>query len=196
MKKTEEEGSCMEEAMSVFRNTRNESGYSPNQLFFLRNWRDHHLPDLRPEPTVEEMVKARDRVKGGCYKVKKDELSSAWPRLLPGDMVRGQHPRTKEWSLKGEVLEMVTGDRAVNVELDKGVTRLFARDAVRKDTTRAYQEQKRRSSGASWQARSGRTGRRRTWRSWRRAETREAREGSSTWRTWGREGASGWPRRM
>ena len=35
MKKTEEEGSCMEEAMSVFRNTRNESGYSPNQLFFL-----------------------------------------------------------------------------------------------------------------------------------------------------------------
>ena len=34
MKKTEEEGSCMEEAMSVFRNTRNESGYSPNQLLF------------------------------------------------------------------------------------------------------------------------------------------------------------------
>ena len=41
MKKTEEEGSRMEEAMSVFRNTRNESGYSPNQLFFLRNLRDH-----------------------------------------------------------------------------------------------------------------------------------------------------------
>ena len=30
MKKTEEEESCMEEAMSVFRNTRNKSGYSPN----------------------------------------------------------------------------------------------------------------------------------------------------------------------
>ena len=73
MKKTEEEGSRMEEAMSVFRNTRNESGYSPNQIFFLTNWRGHHLPDLRPEPTVEKMVKARDRVKGGCYKVKKDE---------------------------------------------------------------------------------------------------------------------------
>ena len=47
MKKMEEEGSCMEEALAVFRNTRNESGYSPNQLFFLRNWRDHKLPDLR-----------------------------------------------------------------------------------------------------------------------------------------------------
>ena len=40
MQKTEEEGSCTEEAMLVFRNTRNDSGYSPNQLFFLRNWRD------------------------------------------------------------------------------------------------------------------------------------------------------------
>ena len=65
MKKTEEEGTCAEEAMSVFRNTRNESGYSPNQLFFLRNWRDPNLPDLRAEPEVEEMVKARDRVRGG-----------------------------------------------------------------------------------------------------------------------------------
>ena len=37
MRKTEEERSDFEEAMAVFRNTRNESGYSPNQLFFLRN---------------------------------------------------------------------------------------------------------------------------------------------------------------
>ena len=36
---------------------------------------------------------------------------------------------------------MVHGDRAVNVDLDEGEPRLFARDAVRKDTTRAYQEQ-------------------------------------------------------
>ena len=95
MQKTEEEGSCMEEAMLVFRNTRNDSGYSPNQLFFLRNWRDHNLTDLRPEPSVEEMVKAMDRIKGGCYKVGTDELKKAWPRLFPGDMVRGQHPKTK-----------------------------------------------------------------------------------------------------
>ena len=56
--------------MPLYRNTRNESGYSTNQLFFLLNWRDPKLPDLRAEPLVEEMVKARERVKGGCYKVK------------------------------------------------------------------------------------------------------------------------------
>ena len=55
-------------------------------------------------------------------------------------MVRSQHPRTKEWSLKGQVLEMVHGDKAVNVDLDEGVPRLFARDAMRKDTTRTYHD--------------------------------------------------------
>ena len=64
MKKTEEGGSRLEEAMAVFRNTRNKSGYSPIQLFFLRNWRDHNLPDLLAEPVVEEMKKAREGVKG------------------------------------------------------------------------------------------------------------------------------------
>ena len=137
-KKTETEGLDMEEALVVFRNTRNESGYSPNELFFLRNWRDPKLPDLRAKPVLEEMVKARERVKGGCYKVKEDKLKAAWPALNPGDMVRGQHPQTKEWSLKGQVLEMVHGNRAVNVDLDDGRTRLFARDDVRKDTTRAF----------------------------------------------------------
>ena len=65
-------------------------------------------------------------------------MKAAWPAMKPGDMVRGQHPQTKEWSLKGEVLEMVHRDRAVNVDLDDGRTRLFARDAMRKDTTRAF----------------------------------------------------------
>ena len=38
--------------------TRNERGYSPNQLFFLRNLLDHNLPDLLEECVVEEMKKA------------------------------------------------------------------------------------------------------------------------------------------
>ena len=54
----------MEEAIAVFRNTRNKSGYSPIQLFFLRNWRDNNLPDLIAEPVVEEMKKASEGVKG------------------------------------------------------------------------------------------------------------------------------------
>ena len=80
--------------MAVFWNTRNESGYRPNQFFFLRNWRDPKLPDLRAKPVLEEMVKARESVKGGYYKVKEDELAAVWPALNPGDMVRGQHPQT------------------------------------------------------------------------------------------------------
>ena len=66
------------------------------------------------------MEKARERVKGGCYKVSEDESKEAWPVLHSGDMVRGQHPKTKEWSLKGEVLEMVHGNRSVNVDLNDG----------------------------------------------------------------------------
>ena len=138
MMKMEEEWSDKEEALAFFRNTRNESGYSPNQLFFLCNWREHNLPDLRAEPVMEEMVKARERVKGCFNKVREDKLKAAWPALYAGDMVMGQHPQTKEWSIKGEVLVMVHGIRAVNVDLDDGRTRLFGRDTVRKDTTKAY----------------------------------------------------------
>ena len=85
------------------------------------------------------MEKARERVKGGYHKMKRDE-SKAWPLLHPGDMVRGQHPKTQEWSLNGEVLEMVHGSRAVHMDLDDGGSRVFARDAVRKDTTKVYPE--------------------------------------------------------
>ena len=53
-----------------------------------------------------------------------DESNSAWPVLHAGDMVRGQHPKTKEWSLKGKVLETVHGNRSVNVDLDDGGTRM------------------------------------------------------------------------
>ena len=90
MRKTEEEGSDFEEALAVFKNTRNESGYSPNQLFYLRNWRDPNLPRVQDEPVVEEMVKARDRIRLG-RKVQNDKLKKAWPKLHLGDLVRGQH---------------------------------------------------------------------------------------------------------
>ena len=140
MKKTEEEGSSFKEALVVFRNTRNESGYSPNHLFFLRIWRDHNLPKLMAEPVMEKIEKARERVTGGCKKVEEDKTKMAWPKLCLGDMVRGQDPKTKEWSLKGKVMELVHGDRSVNVDLEDGRLRLIERSAVRKDTTKAYRE--------------------------------------------------------
>ena len=101
MRKTEEEGTCFEEALAVFRNTRNESGYSPNQFFFLRNWRDHNLPDVLAEPVMEKLAEARERFKAGYSKIKGDENITCLPKLHVGDMVRGQDSKTKEWSLKG-----------------------------------------------------------------------------------------------
>ena len=55
-------------------------------------------------------------------------------------MVRGQDPKTNEWSLKGEVLELVHGERAVNMDLEDARTRLFERAAVKKNSTKKYQE--------------------------------------------------------
>ena len=140
MKKTKEEGSCFKEALAVFIDTWNKSSYSLNQLFFLRNWRDHNLPELMAEPVMEEMEKARERVKGGCKKVEEDETKKAWPKPHAGDMVRGQDPKTKERSLKGKVLEKVHGDRSVNVDIEDGRLRLIERSSVRKDTTKAHRE--------------------------------------------------------
>ena len=48
-------------------------------------------------------------------------------------MVRGQDPKTKEWSLKGEVLELVHGQRSLNVGLEDGRSRLFTRGALKKE---------------------------------------------------------------
>ena len=55
-------------------------------------------------------------------------------------MVRGQDPKTKELSLKGEVLEIIHDDRSVNMDLANGRTCLFERKEVKKDTTKAYRE--------------------------------------------------------
>ena len=141
MKKTEEKGLCFEEALAAIKNTRNESGFSPNQLFFLRNLRDPSLPNLLAEPVVEEMMEARDRVRARAM-VKKDEDNRGWPKLHRGDLVRGRHPKTKEWSMKGEVVEVVHGERAVFVVMDDRSSRLYKREDVRLDTTKRYQENK------------------------------------------------------
>ena len=85
----------------VFRNTRNESGYSPNHLFFLRIWRDHNLPKLMAEPVMEKIEKARERVTGGCKKVEEDKTKMAWPKLCLGDMVRGRTQRQRSGASRG-----------------------------------------------------------------------------------------------
>ena len=80
MKKTEQERSCFKEALAAFQKTRNKNGFSPNQLFFLRNWRDPNLRNLLAKPVVEEIVEARERVRAG-EKVKTDEDKRGWPKI-------------------------------------------------------------------------------------------------------------------
>ena len=141
MFKTKEEGLSFDKALTVFKNIRNESGYSPIQLFYLRYWRDRNLLNVQDEPAVEEMAKAKDRIRFE-RKINKDKLTKSWPMLHLGDLVRGQHPKTKEWSMKGEVVELVHGKRSVNVMLADDNSRLFMREDVRLDSTKRYQEDK------------------------------------------------------
>ena len=86
------------------------------------------------------MEKARERLNGGSSKIKQGKKKRGWPKLYVGDMVRGQDPKTKEWSLKGEGLELVYGQRSVDVGLKDGRSRLFTREKVKKDSTKRYQE--------------------------------------------------------
>ena len=83
LKRTETEGSCFDTAFSAYKNTRNGSGFSPAQLFFLRNVRDPRLPDLGPE----RMVAARDHVRAA--RVVADEDKPGLAPLHVGDLVVG-----------------------------------------------------------------------------------------------------------
>ena len=56
--------------------------------------------------------------------------------------MRGQHPKTREWTIKVEVLELVHGERSVNVLLDGGDSRLLMREEVRLDSTKKYKDYK------------------------------------------------------
>ena len=108
-----------------------------SQLFFLRNWRDPKVPILLTNPSAEEMVKVRDRVRVSG-KVKRDEEKKGWPTLKVSDEVRGQHPKTNVWDMAGEVADIVHGGRAVFVKFYGGGSRLFKRPDVKKDTAVEY----------------------------------------------------------
>ena len=83
-------------------------------------------------------MKAQNMVRFG-KKVKKDEEKRGWPKLKEGDMVKGQHPKTKIWDMTGKVADMVHGGRAVFVKFHSGGSRLFRREDVRKDTTKEHE---------------------------------------------------------
>ena len=59
IKRTNNKGSNFQEAFAAWKNKRNVSGFSSNQLFFLRNIRDPKQPALIKVQITEGMVKAR-----------------------------------------------------------------------------------------------------------------------------------------
>ena len=97
------------------------------------------------------MEKARDRVKAG-KKVKDNKNKRGWPKLHLSGMVRGRNPKTNEWSLKGEIIEMVHGDRSLNEALEDSRSRLFMTENVRLDSTKKYHEAEEEELVCFWHA--------------------------------------------
>ena len=136
MKRVETEGSCFDTAFAAYKTTRTESGFSPAQLFFLRNVRTPRSPSLWEEPAVEDMVVARDRVRAARATLEEDR--SGLPPLYVGDLVLGQHPISSEWTLEGEVSAVAHGARAYYVKYHKGGGRLFTRVDLKLDKSGVY----------------------------------------------------------
>ena len=130
------EGSCVVTAFASYKTTRTKSGFSPAQLFFLRNVRTPGTPSLWQEPVLEEMVQARDRVRAA--RATKGEDRQGLPPLEVGDLVVGQHPKSSEWTLAGEVSAVTHGARAYYVKYHEGGGRLFTRADLKLDKSGVY----------------------------------------------------------
>ena len=136
LNKVDQEGSCFETALAAYKTTRTESGYSPAQLFYLRNVRTARSPSLWQEPRIEEMVEARDRIRAA--RASKEEDRPGLPPLVVGDLVVGQHPKSGQWTLAGEVSTATHGGRAYWVKFHEGGGRLFTRVDLKLDKSGVY----------------------------------------------------------
>ena len=136
LKRVDTAGSCFETAFVAYKTTRTKSGFSPAQLFYLRNVRTPGTPSLWQEPKVGEMVQARDRVRAA--RATKEEDRPGLPPLEVGDLVVGQHPKSSEWTLAGEVSAVAHGARAYYVKYHEGGGRLFTRVDLKLDKSGVY----------------------------------------------------------
>ena len=71
-------------------------GILSKPTFFLGNVKNPKLPELNGELETEAMVKARDKTRSDM--VKKDDRAKVLFQLSPGDLVRGQNPKTRLWN--------------------------------------------------------------------------------------------------
>ena len=83
---------------------------------------------------MEEMVEARDRIRAA--RATKDR--PGLPPLVVGDLVVGQHPKSGQWTLAGEVSAATHGGRAYWVKFHEGGGRLFARVDLKLDKSGVY----------------------------------------------------------
>ena len=82
------------------------------------------------------MVAARDLVR--APRAVADEDKPGLAPLCMGDLVVGQHPKSKEWSLDGEVTEVTHSDRAYIVTYLEEGNGMFARLDLKLDKTRRF----------------------------------------------------------
>ena len=108
-------------ALTEFRASCREDGYSPNQLFFGRNLRTA-LPRL---PEKDEFCprgrEARNKIQQQ-KSAKVDTRAKALPALQPGSKVRIQNPLTKLWDSVGIIQKIEVYGRSYSVLLDNGKT--------------------------------------------------------------------------
>ena len=82
-------------------------------------------PSLWQEPSVEEMVVARDRIRAA--RATKEEDRPGLAPLGVGDLMVGQHPMSGQWTMAGEVSTVTHGGRAYWIKFHEGGGRLFSR---------------------------------------------------------------------
>ena len=85
---------------------------------------------------MDDMVQARDRVRAARATYEEDR--QGLPLLEVEDLVLGQHPKTSEWTLVGEVSAVTHGARAYYVKYHEGGGRLFSRKDLKLDNTRKH----------------------------------------------------------
>ena len=81
-------------------------------------------------------MKRVDRVRAA--RATKEEDRQGLPPLEVGDLVVGQHPKSSERTLAGEVSAVTHGARAYYVKYHEGGGRLFSRKDLKLDKTGVY----------------------------------------------------------
>jgi hypothetical protein len=82
------------------------------------------------------MVVARDRIRA-ARATKEEE----WPGLPPlelGDLVVGQHPKSGQWTMAGDVSTVAHGGRAYWIKFHEGGGRLFSMVGLKLDKSGVY----------------------------------------------------------